>query len=177
MTKHYDGSLPYQQLNAREYAAIHLGIPDSGTEWLDEMIRQSTGKARKSREQAVEPSGDFECFWNVYPRKQAKPDAQRAFAKAIKKVSLDTIMQAIALQKLSDEWRKKDGVFIPYPASWLNAERWSDSVSTISAAHTITLSNGRTYPLDGPDPEQKDFKSEAEYVIARQQFINKQIQS
>lgn len=28
-------------LTKREYAAIHLGVPDSGSEWLDVMIRQS----------------------------------------------------------------------------------------------------------------------------------------
>ena len=29
-------------LTKREYAAIHLGVPDSGTDWIDEMIRQSS---------------------------------------------------------------------------------------------------------------------------------------
>lgn len=28
-------------LTKREYAAIHLSVPDSGTDWLDEMIRKS----------------------------------------------------------------------------------------------------------------------------------------
>lgn len=27
--------------NAQEYAAIHLKVPDSGTDWLDEMIKTS----------------------------------------------------------------------------------------------------------------------------------------
>ena len=28
-------------INAREYAAIHLKVPDSGTTWLDEMIEKA----------------------------------------------------------------------------------------------------------------------------------------
>ncbi len=28
-------------LNMRQYAAIHLKVPNSGTEWLDDMIRTS----------------------------------------------------------------------------------------------------------------------------------------
>lgn len=31
----------YLGLSAREYAAIKLRVPDSGTEWLDAMIRKS----------------------------------------------------------------------------------------------------------------------------------------
>ncbi len=28
-------------MTVRQYAAIHLKVPNSGTEWLDEMIKQS----------------------------------------------------------------------------------------------------------------------------------------
>ena len=31
-------------MTLREYAAIHLRVPDSGTPWLDEMIRSSLGE-------------------------------------------------------------------------------------------------------------------------------------
>jgi len=29
-------------MTLRQYAAIHLKVPDSGTDWLDEMIKKST---------------------------------------------------------------------------------------------------------------------------------------
>lgn len=32
-------------LNKREYAAIHLRVPDSGVDWLDAMIRESNFNA------------------------------------------------------------------------------------------------------------------------------------
>jgi len=31
----------YAGMTLRQYAAIHLKVPDSGTDWLDDMIRQS----------------------------------------------------------------------------------------------------------------------------------------
>lgn len=34
-------SLDSRYLSEREYAAIHLRVPNSGTDWLDEMIRDS----------------------------------------------------------------------------------------------------------------------------------------
>lgn len=36
-----NSSMDYWGLTAREHAAIQLRVPDSGTEWLDAMIRQS----------------------------------------------------------------------------------------------------------------------------------------
>jgi hypothetical protein len=30
-------------MSLRQYAAIHLRVPDSGTPWLDDMIRSSAG--------------------------------------------------------------------------------------------------------------------------------------
>jgi len=69
----------------------------------------------------------FNEFWTVYPRKAAKKDAEKAFPKAIKKVRLETMLVAIRSQARGEGWTKDAGKFIPYPASWLNGERWNDS--------------------------------------------------
>lgn len=37
------------QLNAREIACIHLLVPDSGTLWLDELIRQRLVRDEKAK--------------------------------------------------------------------------------------------------------------------------------
>jgi hypothetical protein len=66
-------------------------------------------------------SAQFEEFWNAYPRKIAKPDAKRAFKAAIKKTSLPVLLAAIG------SIDKSDPKFIPYPATWLNQERWADA--------------------------------------------------
>lgn len=36
--KHGEYRLPYQGMTLRQYAAIKLRVPNSGTDWLDEMI-------------------------------------------------------------------------------------------------------------------------------------------
>lgn len=74
-------------------------------------------------------SPDFEAFWKAYPRKQGKGNARTAFKKAkAKGVSLEKLIQAIEQQKRSKQWKTNGGQFIPLPATWLNQERWDDSL-------------------------------------------------
>ena len=49
-----------RELNAREHAAIQLRVPDSGTDWLDAMIRQSLRQefAKAAMQGAVDFSGE-----------------------------------------------------------------------------------------------------------------------
>ncbi len=39
--EHGEYRLPWQGMTLRQYAAIKLRVPNSGTDWLDEMIRTS----------------------------------------------------------------------------------------------------------------------------------------
>jgi len=66
----------------------------------------------------------FEDFWKSYPKKMAKGQAKKAWAKAF---LLDHPQEIIdAAEKYAKAQDGKDKQFIPYPASWLNAERWKD---------------------------------------------------
>ena len=38
----------------------------------------------------------------------------------------ETMMQALEYDKVSQQWQKDDGRFIPYPATWLRRKRWED---------------------------------------------------
>lgn len=40
-TSDLSGNISYKQLSCKEYAAIHLKVPMSGTPWLDKMIEKS----------------------------------------------------------------------------------------------------------------------------------------
>lgn len=71
----------------------------------------------------------FDTFWKAYPNKKSKGTARKAFDKALKKTTFDTIMNALEQAKQSRQWLKDGGDFIPYPATWLNAEGWEDEVS------------------------------------------------
>jgi len=82
------------------------------------------------------PAG-FDEFWSAYPRKDAKPNAMKAFAKV--KAPLEVLLSAIAKQKVSEKWVKDGGQYIPMPATWLNGERWNDLVAIVSAGAVTTV--------------------------------------
>jgi len=89
----------------------------------------TTGTGRLSRpknhpiEPSLEPPKGFDLFWNIYPRKTAKKDAEQAFNKALIEVSLEVILSG-AKRFADDPYRHP--TFTPYPATWLNQGRWSD---------------------------------------------------
>ena len=69
----------------------------------------------------------FLRFYSAYPRKVAKLDAQKAWTKIPNHDQLlPKILAALESAKSSDDWKKEDGRFIPYPATWLNGRRWDD---------------------------------------------------
>ena len=68
----------------------------------------------------------FNVFWKQYPRKVAKPNAEKAWLK-IKPddVVLKKMLDAINRQGLAG----REMQFVPHPASWLNAKRWEDEIT------------------------------------------------
>ena len=70
----------------------------------------------------------FDAFWDAYPRKAGKRDAAKAWAKLKPDDALcNTIMVALERHKRCDMWTKDCGQFVPYPATYLRGERWTDS--------------------------------------------------
>ncbi len=77
------------------------------------------------------PQGDelFEKFWKSYPKKRSKTTAIKAFNKlSVDENLLAIMLQSIELAKQTPQWRKDNGQFIPYPATWLNAGGWQDEI-------------------------------------------------
>ena len=70
--------------------------------------------------------GEFEQFWTAYPKKVGKQAAQKAFRNAQNRPRIDDLLKAIDRARLSEQWRKDGGQFIPNPATWLNQGRWDD---------------------------------------------------
>ena len=66
-------------------------------------------------------------FWEVYPKKVAKQAAVKAWQKLKPGEELTAIIvESVKQQTHSEQWSKDNGRFIPYPATWLNGERWKD---------------------------------------------------
>lgn len=69
----------------------------------------------------------FDAFWSAYPRKVAKADAARAFAKLkLQNGDLERVIAAVRSASASQDWQREGGRFIPHPATWLNGQRWLD---------------------------------------------------
>lgn len=67
-----------------------------------------------------EPDG-FLAFWSAYPRRVGRGAARTAYIKAMRKTTLEDILQALARKR----W-PVDPQFIPHPSTYLNQERWLD---------------------------------------------------
>lgn len=71
----------------------------------------------------------FERFWKAYPRKAAKQNALRAWKKIRMTAEMfDKIMAAVESQKRSEDWKRDNGSYIPYPATWLNGGYWDNEL-------------------------------------------------
>lgn len=79
----------------------------------------------EKREKRDRLARDFETFYTAYPKKRSRPDAVKAFAKVC--VPIETLLAAIKALADTPDWQKENGRYIPYPASWLNAEGWNDA--------------------------------------------------
>lgn len=86
-----------------------------------------------------ESEEEFTSFWAAYPKKRGKKDARRAFDKAIKHTDLDTMLAALEKQRTTSDWQRDGGQFIPYPATWLNGERWADDLTDSTTAACSVL--------------------------------------
>jgi len=74
----------------------------------------------------------FDDFWTAYPRKKSKGSAAKAWkVKGCGKIT-ERIMAALSAAKASPDWTKDGGKWIPYPATWLNAEGWNDELPGIT---------------------------------------------
>ena len=98
----------------------------------------------------------FPKFWMLYPRKQDKAKAQKAWAKL--KVTDDLfslIAKGLSAQVLSADWLKEGGKYVPMPTTWLNGKRWEDE---------LPASNVHPFPMkkqaNGPDYDSTNWRSD-----------------
>lgn len=79
----------------------------------------------------------FDKFWNEYPRKVSKGNAEKWFVKNKPSEELvNEMITKINLLKETKQWKSDNGQYIPYPATWLNARGWEDEVSNDEETET-----------------------------------------
>ena len=77
----------------------------------------------------------FNEFWSVYPKKKSKAAAEKAWRK-LDDATKQTILKHMESRVTDEEWLKEGGKFIPYPATFLNAQGWEDEWQKSTAVHS-----------------------------------------
>lgn len=70
---------------------------------------------------------EFYIFWDLYPRKISKKNAYNAWKKIPKDVK-NTVILWLKEYMIKRDKENTEIQMIPYPASWLNAERYYDEI-------------------------------------------------
>lgn len=90
-----------------------------------EQGNRGTGDKPPSASASAERDAGFDYWWSLYPRKRDKGHALKAWRTARKKASAEEITEG--LQRQLPELTAREPDKRPYPATWLNGERWSDA--------------------------------------------------
>lgn len=101
----------------------------------------------------AERAKGFAEFWDVYPKKKSKADAEKAWEKCYQ--HFEQIMESVMNARASPDWRERSGKFIPHPATWLNAKGWEDEY-TVDVLHFEPVPDAFNAPRVKP-PEKPDF--------------------
>jgi len=94
----------------------------------DTLINSDKDPLEESRGDKKYSGQGWVQFWNVYPNRVGKSKAWDSWKKKKCENLWKVIIAAVEAQKLTDQWFKDEGKFIPHPATWLNQERWEDEV-------------------------------------------------
>ena len=110
--------LPDSKSNSKANGKANVSLAD----------KSRVDKIRKDKKDNISPnksaySSEFESFWLIYPSKVGKGAAFKSFKAALKKTSIEEIMNGLSNYK--DSKKVADG-YVCNPQTWLNQERWSD---------------------------------------------------
>lgn len=83
------------------------------------------------KEKHVKPQTQFEEFYKLYPKKVGKQTALKAYEKALKLTTHESIIEGVEKYKKQIQVNKTEPQFIAMPATWLNGGRWDDDYKTV----------------------------------------------
>ena len=81
-------------------------------------------KKQRTRIARAVLDSDFDRFWEKYPKKEAKQDAEKAWRQVDGKQHVDAILKDLERSIEARRWSEKK--FTPLPATYLRGERWKD---------------------------------------------------
>lgn len=135
-----DGKFARNVFVLQEYAPPLSGNPTTAKPTTakpstENPTENNKDKNKTDKKPPMSPEGQarFDSFWAVYPRKEAKARAKKAWEKLERLGELDaemmaSILGAVERQKHTKQWMKDDGQFIPHPATWINGRYWENEM-------------------------------------------------
>lgn len=136
---------PPLDTNDHDEVVAHDQAPGSPMTHEDIPIRSK--QQTKTIDQGVTALADkqFDEFWEIYPRKVGKPQAKKAFKKALEEISLEEILRCT--KEYQQQRRAEDPKYTKHPATFLNAKPWFDEPAKVYDPDWW-LNNPRTTPFD-----------------------------
>ena len=112
------------------------GTGEQGNKGTGEQGNKGTGEqgSRGAETSALVVPDLFDAFWSLWPRKEGKADAVKAWAKAIRKID-QTLLLELARTYVQHPNRPAKQ-FVPHGATWLNGERWNDGEPTAAESRS-----------------------------------------
>lgn len=130
----------YTLLQNRSY--VHAEMSERGSENVNSTNRDISTDNKtdisisRKRTDNGNPAG-FDDFWDAYPRHKDKKSAIKAWSKLKPSDELKQVIIADVRRRVNSDREWADKNFIPYPATYLNGERWEDESSEIDTVETF----------------------------------------
>lgn len=97
------------------------------TEHQDDAPRREEKRREEGAQFCAKES--FAEFWELYPKKKSKGDAEKVYLRQISSKQLHLeVLAGVQRAITSKDWCKDGGKYIPYPATWLRAKGWLDDL-------------------------------------------------
>jgi hypothetical protein len=151
--------------NSEQYKPPH---PPAGGASVDNFPsaadQRAAGKIRWNAIAKDEALRNFSRFWDAWPahhRKVAKPQCWAKWKSRGCEEHAEAILTALEVAKVSMDWTKNGGEFIPAPLVWLNQQRWEAPQEAPNASARTTP------PTESVAAYQARIKAEREAVSAR----------
>src|SRR5699024_3443709 len=130
-----------EQIAERRQKRREAGVAGANARWQKDGKGHSTAHGKSNGKKMAETETEtetyistsndalFEDFWNVYPRKIAKKEAGKKFAKAVKDgTDPNTIIAGAKTYEASVVGKEQK--YVAHPTTWLNQGRWEDEAET-----------------------------------------------
>ncbi len=99
--------------------------------------------SRKKAELTADQRNSFGRFWEIWPHKVSRGQAEVTWAKINPDDAFVEVILAGVKRAIKHDHRFKPGGYMPYPSTWLNAKGWLDEFTEGGAANAINRTNSK----------------------------------